>query len=121
MGAANPEELLEHLMQADEFGVKLLDLLSARLLFERTGVRLYDSIIRKIERGAESRYGVLVGTLREHRDEARQRVDQRSAVFVTAGVQEVVAVEEIERRVSHALRRAAAVPRTAPRRLRRLR
>ena len=42
-------------------------------------------------------------------DEARERVDELARVAVRPGVQEVVAVEEVERRVSH---RAGGAPRT---------
>ncbi len=47
----------------------VLDVLSGRLVFERTGVKLYDSAIRKIERHGEPRYHALVGQLREIREE----------------------------------------------------
>lgn len=50
---------------------KLLDMLTARVVYERTGVRLYDSVIAKIEHGRDPRYERILGTLREHRDQEK--------------------------------------------------
>ena len=47
----------------------VLDVLSGRLVFERTGVKLYDNAIAKIERAGEPRYQALIGQLREIRQE----------------------------------------------------
>ena len=54
---------------------QVLDVLAARLTFERTGVKLYDSVIQKIERSGESRYQALVDTLRKHRDEEKEHAE----------------------------------------------
>jgi bacterioferritin (cytochrome b1) len=53
----------------------VLDLLSGRMVFERTGVKLYDSIIHKIDRRGEERYHVLLPTLRHHRDEEQEHAE----------------------------------------------
>ena len=50
----------------------VLDALTARMRFERTGVKLYDEVIRKIERSAQPRYHAVLDTLRKHRDEERE-------------------------------------------------
>jgi bacterioferritin (cytochrome b1) len=50
----------------------VLDVLSGRLAFERTGVKLYDTVIEKIERHAEPRYHAIVGQLREIRAEEKE-------------------------------------------------
>jgi len=50
----------------------VLDVLSGRLAFERTGVKLYDKVIEKIERNAEPRYHAIVGELREIRAEEQE-------------------------------------------------
>ena len=47
----------------------VLDVLSGRLVFERTGVKLYDSAIEKIERRSEPRYHALLGQLHQIRNE----------------------------------------------------
>jgi bacterioferritin (cytochrome b1) len=47
----------------------ILDLLSGRLAFERTSVKLYDNVIQKIERSADPRYQPLLGELRKIRNE----------------------------------------------------
>jgi bacterioferritin (cytochrome b1) len=52
----------------------VLDVLSGRLAFERTGVRLYDAAIEKIERTAEPRYQAIVAQLHEIRDEEDEHV-----------------------------------------------
>ncbi len=50
------------------------------------------------------------------RDEARERVDQLVAITERPGVQQVVAVEEVQRRVSHRASFAGAVLRRGARR-----
>ena len=50
----------------------LLDVLNGRLAFERTGVKLYDSVIGKIEAQAQPRFLAIVGQLREIRAEEKE-------------------------------------------------
>jgi bacterioferritin (cytochrome b1) len=50
----------------------VLDVLSGRLAFERTAVTLYDNVMRKIERGGEPRYRVLLDQLRRIRDQEKE-------------------------------------------------
>jgi bacterioferritin (cytochrome b1) len=45
---------------------KVIDLLTERLVFERSAVKLYDSIVEQIERSGEIAYAPLVDQLREH-------------------------------------------------------
>lgn len=51
---------------------EVLDMLSARVTFERTGVKLYDAVIEKIEDGGDARYQPLLGTLQKHRNEEKE-------------------------------------------------
>jgi len=53
----------------------VLDVLSGRLVFERTGVKLYDGVIQKILRSGEPRYHGIVDTLRKHRDEEQEHAE----------------------------------------------
>jgi bacterioferritin (cytochrome b1) len=51
---------------------KILDLLIARLTFERTGVKLYDSVISKIRAQKDPDAHRMLETLQEHRDEEKE-------------------------------------------------
>ena len=53
----------------------VLDVLNARLAFERTGVKLYDSVIEKIERSGDPRFSAIVEELREIRAEEREHAE----------------------------------------------
>lgn len=57
---------------AKENTSRVLDVLSGRLTFERTGVKLYDTVIEKIDRLGDPRYLALVPTLRKHRNEEKE-------------------------------------------------
>ena len=46
---------------------KVIDLLTARLLFERTGVKLYDSIMAKLRAKNETGYDRMLGVARGRR------------------------------------------------------
>ena len=59
------------LLLAKENAPRVLDVLSGRLGFERTGVKLYDAVIEKIGRRGDQRYLALVPTLRKHRNEEK--------------------------------------------------
>lgn len=50
----------------------VLDILCARVAYERTGVQLYDSVIRKIEVNGQERYRRMLETLRKHRGEEKE-------------------------------------------------
>ena len=51
---------------------KVIDLLTERLTFERSGVKLYDSIIAKVEASVDEEARRLLDQLREHRDEEKE-------------------------------------------------
>lgn len=51
---------------------KVIDLLTARLLFERTGVKLYESIMAKLRANNEQGYDRMLGQLQEHRDQEKE-------------------------------------------------
>jgi bacterioferritin (cytochrome b1) len=51
---------------------KILDLLIARLTFERAGVKLYDSVIAKIQTQGDPTVLRMLDRLREHRDEEKE-------------------------------------------------
>lgn len=63
----------------------VLDLLLGRLAFERTGVKLYDSVIHKIERGAEPRYHRLLDQLHHIRDEEKEHEEWLEAQIRALG------------------------------------
>jgi bacterioferritin (cytochrome b1) len=63
----------------------ILDVLSGRLVFERTGVRLYDTVIRKIELQSAPRYHAVLGQLHEIRDEEREHADWLEAQIRALG------------------------------------
>jgi len=52
--------------------MKVIDLLTARLAFERAGVRLYDSIISKMQDFEEVDARRILETLQEHRNEEQE-------------------------------------------------
>lgn len=54
MGAANPQELLDHLMQADEFGVKL-EVMGEDYVWEFFPSPLHQSIVKEIDRSVRPR------------------------------------------------------------------
>ncbi|HEU4612862.1 MAG TPA: hypothetical protein VFS15_12320 [Kofleriaceae bacterium] len=51
---------------------KVIDLLTARLTFERVGVKLYDSIIAKLQASGDAQAQRMLDTLKEHRDEEKE-------------------------------------------------
>lgn len=51
---------------------KVIDLLTARLTFERVGVKLYDSIIAKLQASGDTQAQRMLDTLKEHRDEEKE-------------------------------------------------
>ena len=61
---------MEKLVQGNAAFV--LDVLCGRLAFERTGVKLYDTVIHKIERQGEERYHAVLGPMRHIRDEEQE-------------------------------------------------
>src|SRR5690349_20872292 len=54
---------------AEKNRTKVIDLLSERLAFERAGVKLYDSILAKMESSAEEEVAAMIDQMREHRDQ----------------------------------------------------
>ena len=94
----------------------LLAVLGGEPLEQRVGVRRE----AHLERAA---LGVVADAVEDddaaralHRDEARERVDELARRPRTARVEQVVAVEEVERRLSHRAARARLVEQHAPRR-----
>src|SRR4051794_2121133 len=63
----------------------VLDLLTARCVYERTGVRLYDSAIQKIELNAEPRYHVVLDELRHIREEEKEHEEWLESVIRKLG------------------------------------
>jgi bacterioferritin (cytochrome b1) len=63
---------MEPIIHARENHRQILDVLGARLSFERNGVRLYQRVIEKIERGGDARYHRLLEMLRHIRDEEKE-------------------------------------------------
>lgn len=63
----------------------VLDVLSGRLAFERTGVTLYDAVIQKIERAGEPRYHVLIDQLRHNRNEEKEHEEWLEAQIRALG------------------------------------
>ncbi len=51
---------------------KILDLLGARLAFERTGVALYDAVIGKLRAHGDPEMARVIENLEEHRDEEKE-------------------------------------------------
>lgn len=51
---------------------KVIDLLTERLTFERTGVQLYDAILRKMEQSNDPQIAKMIATMREHREHEKQ-------------------------------------------------
>lgn len=64
---------------------KLLDMLTARLVYERTGVRLYDGIIAKIELSADTRFRPMLETLRHNRAEEKEHEEWLEAQIRSLG------------------------------------
>lgn len=60
---------------AQNNAAQVLDLMSGRLAFERTGVQLYATVIDKIERAGEPRYHALLDQLRHIRSEEQEHAD----------------------------------------------
>jgi bacterioferritin (cytochrome b1) len=64
---------------------KVLDLLTARLEFERTGVKLYDNVISRIRSSAGGDYERMLDTLEEHRDEEKEHEEWLEQQIRAAG------------------------------------
>ena len=62
-----------------------IDLLNERLTFERAGVKLYDSILSKIEASGDPRLQPMVGQMREHRDEEKEHEEWLEEQIRTLG------------------------------------
>ena len=61
---------MERLVQFNK--PKVIDLLTARLAFERTGVKLYDAIIAKIEASGDENVERMLDRMHEHRDQEKE-------------------------------------------------
>jgi bacterioferritin (cytochrome b1) len=77
---------------------RVLDLLSGRLAFERTGVKLYDTVIDKIERNPDARYHRLLDYLRHIRQEEKQHEEWLEAQIRSIGgtAHETTAMSQLE-------------------------
>jgi bacterioferritin (cytochrome b1) len=51
---------------------KLLDLLSERLCFERSGVKLYDKVIERMKQSQDPTFTKMLDRMQEHRDEEKE-------------------------------------------------
>lgn len=65
--------------------VQILDLLGGRLAFERSGVKLYDTVIEKIERFGQPRFNRLLGQLHHIRDEEKEHEEWLEAQIRALG------------------------------------
>jgi bacterioferritin (cytochrome b1) len=63
----------------------VVNVLSERLEFERNGVKLYDTIIEKMERSGEDRIERMLGQMREHRDEEQEHAEWLAAQIRSLG------------------------------------
>jgi bacterioferritin (cytochrome b1) len=63
----------------------VLDMLIARMKFERAGVKLYDAVIDKIERSADTRYRVLLDQLRKNRNDEQEHAQWLEAQIRALG------------------------------------
>jgi len=77
---------------------QVLDVLSGRLAFERTGVKLYDAAIQKIERNPEPRYHRLLDYLRRIRHEEKEHEEWLEAQIRSLGgtAHETTTMSELE-------------------------
>jgi bacterioferritin (cytochrome b1) len=57
---------------AEKHKDKVIDLLTERLTFERSGVKLYDSILQKMQASTDPQVGRMLGQMREHRNEEKE-------------------------------------------------
>lgn len=57
---------------AEKHRDKVIDLLTERLTFERSGVKLYDSVIRKMEVSNDPQVARMLGQMREHRNQEKE-------------------------------------------------
>jgi rubrerythrin len=64
---------------------QILDALGARLAFERTGVKLYDTVITKIQRSGEPRYHRILKKLHEIRDDEKEHEEWLEAQIRAVG------------------------------------
>jgi bacterioferritin (cytochrome b1) len=51
---------------------KVVDVLTERLTFERTGVRLYDKLMERVRSSREPAIAKMLGQLKEHRDQEKE-------------------------------------------------
>ena len=64
---------------------KLIDLLNERLVFERSGVKLYDTIVENMERSENPEVAGMLRTMREHRDEEKEHEEWLGAQIRALG------------------------------------
>lgn len=70
---------------AEKHKDKVIDLLTERLTFERSGVKLYDSILQKMQRSTDPQVGRMLGQMREHRDEEKEHEEWLEAQIRNLG------------------------------------
>lgn len=64
---------------------QVIDVLMERLVFERAGVRLYDRIIEVIEVSGSAAVQVMLGQLRQHREEEQEHADWLEGQVLSLG------------------------------------
>jgi bacterioferritin (cytochrome b1) len=76
----------------------VLDLLGGRLAYERTGVKLYDAVIRKIELNPDRRYHRVLDYLRHIRDEEKEHEEWLESQIRALGgtAHEITAMAQLE-------------------------
>jgi bacterioferritin (cytochrome b1) len=107
---------------------KLLELLSERLMFERTGVKLYDTVLMKIKKHKDQAYVAMLGQIKGQRDQEKEHEEWLEACIrelggdahgetemsdlvtrESRGVMEVIAMDEELPHLFHALLTAELV------------
>lgn len=64
---------------------EVLDLLNERLVFEREGVKLYDTVIEKVKVIADPNIQRMMGQLKEHRDQEKEHEEWLEAQIRAMG------------------------------------
>lgn len=64
---------------------QVIDVLMERLVFERAGVKLYERIVEVIEQSGNAAVQVMLGQLREHRDQEQEHAEWLERQIVALG------------------------------------
>ncbi|HET9754713.1 MAG TPA: ferritin-like domain-containing protein [Myxococcales bacterium] len=95
---------------------RVVDLLNERLAFERTGVRLYDTLLARLQVSAEPDLKALVGQVQEQRDQEKEHEEWleeqiRALGGTTHGLSEHAVLAQAESEgVERVMRRDDSIP-----------